>query len=365
MNDALSWSPGTGEAAEKVKLFDWSATPLGRIEDWPPELKTAAALVLQNHFPSALVWGPELVTIYNDGFRPMLGEKVEALGRSFADIWAEAWSEIGPLVERAFAGQSTFIENYPLVINRSGIPEQAYFTFSYSPVRAADGRVVGMIDTVIETTAAVAARKALSESEATARLLLAELQHRVRNSLSVVRSIARRTAENSDSVDEMLAHFQGRLDAFSRVQAKLTRRADSRVDLMSLIGDEIVAHAAREGEQVQIEGPDIALEQKTAERFSLAVHELATNAVKHGALGADHGRVSIAWEVQGKLNGGMLLFNWQESGVHLQEDPPAREGFGMELLRRSLPYDLGAETHVEFRPNGLRFELRMPLNGSA
>ena len=125
MNDALSWPPGTGEAVGKVRRFDWAATPLGPIDGWPSGLRTAANFVLENRFPAALVWGPGLVTIYNDGFRPILGDKPEALGRSFADIWAEAWQEIGPLVERAFAGQSTFVENYPLVINRSGIPEQA------------------------------------------------------------------------------------------------------------------------------------------------------------------------------------------------------------------------------------------------
>jgi two-component system, chemotaxis family, CheB/CheR fusion protein len=206
---------------------------------------------------------------------------------------------------------------------------------------------------------------ALRESERRANTLLAELQHRVRNTLAVVRSIARRTAENSSSVEEMLAHFQGRLDAFSRVQAKLARRPDATVDLMSLIEDELVAHAAREGEQVRIEGPEIALEQKLAERLSLAVHELTTNAVKHGALGSDEGKVSIDWQLQREPDRAMLLFCWEESGVDLGGQAPVREGFGMELLKRSLPYDLDAETHVHFRPEGMKFELSMPLRGSA
>lgn len=204
----------------------------------------------------------------------------------------------------------------------------------------------------------------LRESERHSQTLLAELQHRVRNSLAVVRSIARRTAENSTSVDEMLAHFQGRLDAFSRVQAKLTRTADARVDLMSLVEDELIAHAAREGEQVRIEGAKITLEPKLAERLSLAVHELATNAVKHGALGGDGGKVAIAWKRGNGADGASLHFSWEESGVEI-DDKPTREGFGMDLLLRSLPYDLHAETRVDFRPQGLRFDLTMPLNGAA
>ena len=197
------------------------------------------------------------------------------------------------------------------------------------------------------------------------RIRLAELQHRIRNTLAVVRSIARRTAENSNSVEEMLGHFEGRLDAFARVQAKLSRRPDGRVDLTSLIEDEMVAHAAREGEQVEIEGPEIALEPRLAERMSLAVHELAMNAVKHGALGSDDGRVAIRWELRSDERGEELLFDWQENGVSIDRQSPRREGFGMDLLRRSLPYDLDAETHVDFSPRGLRFELKLPLTGSS
>ena len=207
-------------------------------------------------------------------------------------------------------------------------------------------------------------QEALRESERHAQNLLAELQHRVRNSLAVVRTIARRTAENSDDVDEMLSHFQGRLDAFARVQAKLTRSAEALVGLRSLVDDELMAHAARAGGQVRIEGAEVTLEPKPAERLSLAIHELATNAVKHGALGRDGGTLAIAWKRAKGANARTLRFSWQESGVEIQHKP-TREGFGMDLLLRSLPYDLHAETKVDFGPDGLRFELKMPLEGAA
>src|SRR4051794_20675278 len=133
--------------ARMVREFDWAATPLGPQASWPLELKTAVNILLESRFPKAIVWGPALVTIYNDAFRPILGDKREALGRSFADVWAEAWDDIGPIAERAFAGEATFVEDFPLVIDRSGRPEQAWFTFCYSPVRLADGTVAGMMDT--------------------------------------------------------------------------------------------------------------------------------------------------------------------------------------------------------------------------
>ena len=227
-----------------------------------------------------------------------------------------------------------------------------------------DAEVDLLADVAERTWAAVErvrAEAALRESERHATLLLAELQHRVRNTLAVVRSIARRTAENSTSVEGMVAHFQGRLDAFSRVQAALTRSVGARVDLASLIQDELVAHATREGDQVRIDGPDLTLDPKTAERLSLAIHELTTNAVKHGALMSDRGRVEIKWSRK-KANGSAeLLLSWRETGLKLDSRVPEREGFGMELLLRSLPYDLQAKTKVELEPDGLRFELRMPL----
>jgi PAS domain S-box-containing protein len=218
-------------------------------------------------------------------------------------------------------------------------------------MRDPTGRLIGFLKIGQDVTE----RHRASELQAT---LLAELQHRVRNTLAVVRSIARRTAENSNTVEEMLSHFQGRLDAFSRVQAAVTRHAEGLVDLKSLIEDELVAHTAREGEHLTISGPEVELDPRSAERLSLALHELATNAVKHGALRGDApGRIDVRWETEREPPA--LELSWQESGVTVERTE--REGFGMELLRRSLPYDLQGETEVELRPDGLRFLLRMPL----
>jgi PAS domain S-box-containing protein len=202
---------------------------------------------------------------------------------------------------------------------------------------------------------------ALQKSERHAQTLLGELQHRVRNTLGVIRSIAKRTAENSRNVADMLAHFQGRLDAFSRVQAALTRNPEGRIGLASIVEDELLAHAAREGDQVRISGPDILLDPKTAERLTLAIHELTTNAVKHGALATRSGRIDISWEKARSSAGFELVFRWLESGAEHDGGSPGHEGFGMELLRRSLPYDVGGATKLDLTPGGLEFEFRMPL----
>lgn len=194
------------------------------------------------------------------------------------------------------------------------------------------------------------------------QVLVGELQHRVRNTLAVIRSIAQRTAATSNSVEEMSAHLQGRIGAFSRVQAVVTRSPEAGVDLTALVEDELLAHAAKESETLRIEGPPIWLRPRAAESLSLAIHELTTNAVKYGALASHRGGIAVEWGRTTEPDGNELLrLRWQESGVDHVDPEPARRGFGLELLQRSLPYDLDAETEVEFRPHGLHFELRMPL----
>jgi signal transduction histidine kinase/CheY-like chemotaxis protein len=160
----LSFLAGGGEMGRRVATFDWACTPLGPIAEWSSALRVATGMVLSSRFPCCLVWGKELITLYNDAFRPILGTKPEALGRPFSDVWSEAWPMIGPIADRAFAGEATFIEDYSLVLQRSGQAEEATFTFCYSPVRDEHGVVVGMIDTVIETTSRILAERAQAEA---------------------------------------------------------------------------------------------------------------------------------------------------------------------------------------------------------
>ncbi|MBP2297793.1 ATP-binding protein [Azospirillum picis] len=189
---------GGGRMGERVRSHDWRATPLGDPLHWPPALRTAVSIVLNSRFPQALVWGPGLVTIYNDAFRPILGGKPEALGRSFRDVWAEAWDSIGPIVDRAFAGEATFIQDFPLVVRRRDEPEQAWFTFCYSPVRDESGAVVGMIDTVIETTDAVLAHRGAAELNAR---LEAEVAHRTHELLAAQEAL--RQSQKMEAVGQL------------------------------------------------------------------------------------------------------------------------------------------------------------------
>lgn len=155
------WLDGGGLMAERIRNHDWAATPLGPLENWPDALKTTLALCLASRFPQAVLWGPALITLHNDAFTPILGQKPLALGKPFSEVWQEAWADISMMADRALAGEAVYIQDFPLTIERNGSPERAYFTFCYSPIRDHDGSVLGMLDTVTETTASVVANQRL------------------------------------------------------------------------------------------------------------------------------------------------------------------------------------------------------------
>ena len=139
---------------------DWSQTPLGPVTQWSPTLLTAVSTVLNSRFPMLLMWGPELVMIYNDGYAPTLGARhPAALGRRVPDVWSDVWPDIAGLVDDVLAGGVTFAEDLPLVMTRHGFTEETAFTFSYSPVMEPGGRVAGVLNTVVETTPRVLAAR--------------------------------------------------------------------------------------------------------------------------------------------------------------------------------------------------------------
>jgi PAS domain S-box-containing protein len=166
-----SAAPDGGEMARRVREFDWASTALGPAERWSPALKWAVGLVLASGFPKAVRWGPELILIYNDAYRPVLADKHPgALGRPLREAWSEIYGELGPLNEDILAGRrpAFFAEDLPWRVQRRGTEwEDARFTISYSPVpdETAPGGIGGVLTTVVETTERVRAEAALRASE--------------------------------------------------------------------------------------------------------------------------------------------------------------------------------------------------------
>ncbi len=147
---------GGGEAGALVRAHDWESTPLGPLRAWPLPLRTLVGVMLRSRQPMALAWGPERTLLYNDAYIPVLGQRhPRALGRPFLDVWHELSDDIGPVMDRAFAGEAVWHEDLPLTLHRKGYPETAYFTLSYTPVHDEAGAVAGIFCACTETTGRV------------------------------------------------------------------------------------------------------------------------------------------------------------------------------------------------------------------
>ncbi|HUE31309.1 MAG TPA: ATP-binding protein, partial [Verrucomicrobiae bacterium] len=153
-----------GEMAALMRTIDWSATPLGPVDGWPPSLRSALDLCLGSPVPMMIWWGPELVALYNDAYRPILGSRKHprALGRPGREVWSDTWNVIGPMLEGAlWRGQATFCDDLLLPLDRHGYREECYFTLSFNPVRDEAGRVRGVFTTAAETTQRVLGERRL------------------------------------------------------------------------------------------------------------------------------------------------------------------------------------------------------------
>ncbi len=136
--------------------YDWSGTGIGAPDRWPPELRAYVDMVLGCRVPMMLGWGPDLRILYNDAYLPILLAKHPAIWRPGREVFAEVWPLVGPLLEGVFdSGEAVFRENQLIPLARRGLPEEAYFTFSYSPLRGSDGSVAGVLSTAVETTTEV------------------------------------------------------------------------------------------------------------------------------------------------------------------------------------------------------------------
>jgi signal transduction histidine kinase len=206
--------------------------------------------------------------------------------------------------------------------------------------------------------------KALRKSEQRQAMLAAELRHRVRNLIAIISTISARTARSAESVEDYAERMGGRLMALSRTQALLTRDGNAGVDVSNIVRDEMSAQA-RAGDY-EIDGPEVVISPKAAEVLGLAVHELATNSLKYGALSEAGGRVSASWRVVPRNGESCLSFDWSERRAHpLQKPAPSRRGFGTELIERRIPYELGGVGHLTIDGSGAHCHIEFPLRSGA
>lgn len=211
---------------------------------------------------------------------------------------------------------------------------------------------------------------ALREAQDRQDVMVVELQHRTRNLIAVIRSIADRMIDGAPSLAAFEAGFGERLSALSRVQALLSCTATGRrVTFGELLDAELLAHGAigrRGGDaHLTLDGPaDVPLRSGAVQSLALAIHELATNAVKYGALRDGRGRLAIAWHVEQEADGvPWLHVDWRESDVDLPAPTgtPPSGGYGRQLIERALPYQLGARTEYAFTRDGVHCRIAVPV----
>jgi PAS domain S-box-containing protein len=227
--------------------------------------------------------------------------------------------------------------------------EWRWATVRATPIFAEDGALKGYVGMNIDITE----RKQAEERQ---RLLANELAHRGKNLLAVVQSIAARSLSGGRSLAEAKDVLLHRLQALARGQSMLVSGGVEGASVAEIVRLELEVFSQR----VTIDGPEVLLTPKTAETFALVVHELGTNAVKHGALSVPDGRVTVNWSVVGHGSAQRFRFQWQERGGPPAVQPSGR-GFGSILLEQAAAHAFHAEPRLRFTPGGLHYDFDAPL----
>jgi PAS domain S-box-containing protein len=208
-------------------------------------------------------------------------------------------------------------------------------------------------------TVMIAVVRDATEREAE-RLLLRELQHRLKNALATVQALAVQTMRSSPSLDAFINAFSGRLAALAHAHSLLMQHDHESVSLHELVTTQLAPYRSTEPERVVVAGEHVALRPAAALTLNLVLHELTTNAVKYGGLSVPAGRIEVSWRLEGARGARLLVLTWAESGGP-KTRPPERHGFGCQLIERSIAHELGGAVWLEFMPQGVRCRVELPL----
>lgn len=225
------------------------------------------------------------------------------------------------------------------------------------PIRDGDGRIVrigGIAQDITEE----------KESSQRLQVMVDELKHRTRNLLAIVQSIANQTARSTTGTDDFLERFGDRLNALGKVQNLLSKSDSFEITMRTLVAAEIDALASGDlKDRIIIEGPPVRLRNSAVQMLSLAVHELATNARKYGALARPEGTLSVEWSVvNAETCEARLEFQWHETGTMPPPGSSKGKGYGRHLIEKALPMALGGESTFDLNLEGLRFRFSVPLS---
>ena len=260
------------------------------------------------------------------------------------------------------SGQPLPVERHPLY---RAVAERETVVGHEMLYRRPDGKVVtllahagpivgddGKADWAVVTLQDISERK---QAEAHQQLLINELSHRAKNLLAIIQSIAQQSFKHDSAASESLSRFEGRLGALSAAHGILTQQKWEAVPLRRLICDTYSA-VRSDDDRLALTGPDLLLPPKVAVSLAMAIHELATNALKYGSLSTERGNVSVTWSA----NGNRLQLEWKERGGPAVQEP-VRRGFGSRMIERGLSAELGGKVTILFEPDGVRCVVDAPM----
>ncbi|TGQ63502.1 PAS domain S-box protein [Mesorhizobium sp. M00.F.Ca.ET.186.01.1.1] len=227
-----------------------------------------------------------------------------------------------------------------------------WVSLTLSPLGDAQGRAIGASTIARDMTE----RRRADEHR---KIMMGELNHRVKNTMAVIQSIASQTLGHASTLDEARNTFNARLINLANAHDVLTRESWQSANLADIIADTIKPHGGREN-RFRMEGPDIRLTPNVALAIAMTLHELSTNAVKYGALSMENGYVEIGWRIEGEGASRRLVLRWQESGGP-PVAKPSHKGFGSRLIERALASELGGEVRVDYASTGVMCTIIAPL----
>jgi two-component sensor histidine kinase len=231
--------------------------------------------------------------------------------------------------------------------------EEHYIDFVAQPIMGTDGQVTGLFIEGNDVTDRV-------KTEQRQALLIRELHHRVRNTLATVQGVMNTTAKSSANIEEFQEAFSGRIASLAKTHAVMTEQLYQSVSFYQLLTQELGPYSDDQGLRIRLSGPPVDLPSQIAVPLGMAVHELTTNAVRHGALSKEEGRIEVGWGVVDKDGERALMCEWSEfDGPPVT--PPSRDGFGSVLLKRVLSQQIRADVKVDFAPEGFRLRMAVPL----
>jgi PAS domain S-box-containing protein len=289
----------------------------------------------------------------NPAYAELAGVPIEQIiGRPIVEVMGEdAFEMVRPHIDRVLKGERVEYE--------AELPWSAHspswIHVVYAPYEEDDASISGWVASVTD----ISERKRAEQRQ---QLLIRELNHRVKNTLATVQSIAMHTLAGSSGIDGRET-FEARLIALSRTHDLLARTGWEGASLRELLLQELDPFRSADDAPFTVEGPDFEISPNTALALGLAFHEMATNAAKHGALSTVRGKVCVTWDILGPLEQGALRLEWRESGGPPVKKPD-RGGFGVTVIQRGLSLELDGRVELDFAPTGLVGRIEIPLRNA-